>query len=179
MKDFLERMKRMVSREKRKAVSPIVATLLLILIAVAAAVVLYSWVSGLSSSTKSTGAEKTGVAFTVEAGKLYSNTSGKDLARGYNGTAINGSAVDIWVRNIGSVPIDNGTWSLYVLDPTTGQVVAQNVSWTFDTTLGPGDLVNMTVILSYNTTVVTAGDYYTVKVISPQGVADSIYVKAE
>jgi len=157
-----------VMREKRKAVSPIVATLLLILIAVAAAVVLYSWVSGLSSSTKSTGAEKTGIAFTIEAAKLYANTT-------YNSTTY-GANVTIYVRNVGSVPIDNGTWSLYVLDPTKGTVITQNVSWTFNKTMSPGELYNITVKLD---TGLTTGDYYIVKVVSPQGVSDSIYVKAE
>ena len=144
----------------RKAVSPIVATLLLILIAVAAAVVLYSWVSGLTSSTKTTGAERTGVAFTIEAAKI-------------NAT---GNITTIWVRNVGSVPIDNGTWSLYILDPTTGNVVTENTSWTFNSTISPGELKNLNVT---GITGLNSGDYYTVRVVSPQGVSDSIYVKAQ
>ncbi len=142
----------------RKGVSPIVATLLLILVAVAAAVVLYTWVSGLSSSAKSSGAERTGIAFEIEAADL------------------NTTHVTVYVRNIGSMPIENGTWSLYILDPTTSEVVATNTDWTFDTTIAPGELVNKTVAFSGG---VQSGYYYIVKVVSPQGVSDSIYVKCK
>ncbi len=142
----------------KKGVSPIVATLLLILVAVAAAVVLYAWVSGLSSSAKSSGAERTSIAFTIEAADL------------------NTTHVTVYVRNIGSMPIENGTWSLYILDPTTSEVVATNTDWTFNKTIAPGELVNQTVSFSGG---VQSGYYYIVKIVSPQGVSDSIYVKCK
>lgn len=144
----------------KKAVSPVVATLLLILIAVAASLVLYAWVSSLSSEAKGSGAERTGAAFVVEAAKIDANAGN----------------VTVYIRNVGSVPIENGTWSLYVLDPTTGTVVSSNTSWTFGQTIGPGELVDINVT---GVTGLTADEYYIVKVVSPQGQADSAYVKAE
>ncbi len=147
-------------KKTHKAVSPVVATLLLILIAIAAAVVLYAWVSNLSTSTKATGAERTGAAFTIEAAKL-------------NAT---GNWTQIYVRNIGSVSINNGTWSLYVLDPETDTVISSNTSWTFNQSIGPGEVVNANVT---GLSGITAGEFYIVKIVSPQGATDSIYVKAE
>ncbi len=149
-------------KSKKKGVSPVVATLLLILVAVAAAVVLYAWVSGLSAKAKSSGTEKTSVAFDIEAANLY-----------YNGA---GGNVTIYVRNIGSSPIENGTWSLYIIDPDTSAVVAENTSWTFNKTIDIGQIVSTAV--DYSGTL-TVGKYYIVKVVSPQGVVDQIYVKAQ
>ncbi len=156
----------MRKNSRTKGVSPIVATLLLILVAVAAAVVLYAWVSGLSSSAKSSGAERTGIAFEIEAAELY-NTSNKSNA---------GGNVTIYVRNIGPMPIENGTWSLYVLDPTTSQVIAINTSWSFGKTISPGEIVSTTVIFDKN---LTTNQFYVIKVVSPQGVSSSIYVKCK
>ena len=144
----------------KKAVSPVVATLLLILIAVAASLVLYAWVSSLSSEAKGSGAERTGAAFVVEAAQIDTNTP---------------QNVTVYVRNVGSVPIENGTWSLYALDPTTGTVVASNTAWTFNQTIGPGELVSTNVTVSG----LVEDEYYIIKVVSPQGQSDSAYVKAE
>lgn len=130
---------------------------MLILIAVAASLVLYAWVSSLSSEAKGSGAERTGAAFVVEAAQL------------------NASHAKVYVRNVGSAPIENGTWSLYLLDPTTGTVVGSNTSWTFNQTIGPGELVDLLV----SVTGATEDEYYIVKVVSPQGQSDSAYVKAE
>ena len=151
-------------KSRRKGVSPVVATLLLILVAVAAAVVLYAWVSGLSAKAKSSGTEKTSVAFDIEAANLY-----------YNSTSGSGN-VTVYVRNIGSAPIENGTWSLYIIDPDTSAVIAENTSWTFNNTIDIGQIINTAVGYSGSLTI---GKYYVVKVVSPQGVTDQIYVKAQ
>ena len=164
----------------KKGVSPIVATLLLILVAVAAAVVLYAWVSGLSSSAKSSGAERTGIAFEIEAAKLEWNsnyTSGSIV----NTTLVNAT---VFIRNIGSMPIENGTWSLYILYPVSGTIIPDNTSsftFTVNRTLAPGEIVNATVLFMNSTVFdnVVPGHYYTIKVVSPQGVSDSTYVKCE
>ncbi len=153
-------------KKPHKAVSPVVATLLLILIAIAAAVVLYAWVSNLSTSTKATGAERTGTAFTIEAATL----------KNHNSTFV---VANVYVRNIGSVSIDNGTWSLYVVDPETDTVVTSNTTWTFGQSIAPGDVLNTSILLDNSTGTIKAGEFYIVKVVSPQGATDSIYVKAE
>ena len=182
---------------KNKAVSPVVATLLLILIAVAAAVVLYAWVSSLNSSAKGSGAENTGSAIVIEEAKLIKNLTRFNIDNA-DTNITDATAVKIWVRNIANRPIDNGTWALYVIDTQTGAIVAVANNWTFNKSLTPGEIyVNVTSItpdgISVNTTnntyiyitngtVLAAIDVnkdYIIKVVAPNGVSDAVVVKPE
>ena len=179
-----------------KAVSPVVATLLLILIAVAAAVVLYAWVSSLNSSAKGSGAENTGNAFVIEEARLIKNLTRINVNNltGASYDITNATAVQIWLRNIANRPIDNGTWAVYLIDAQTGAVLAVADKWTFNATLTPGEIyTNVTAWISgvgfgteNNTFIyftngtqlgISTDNYYIVKVVSPDGVADSAIVK--
>lgn len=181
---------------KRKAVSPVVATLLLILIAVAAAVVLYAWVSNLNSSAKGSGAENTGSAIVIEEAKLIKNLTRFKVEGNTNIT--DATAVKVWVRNIANRPVDNGTWALYVIDTQTGAIVAVANKWTFNKSLTPGEIyvnvtsitpngvsvnaTNNTYIYITNGTVLAAIDVnkdYIVKIVAPNGVSDAVVVKPE
>ena len=81
----------------KKAISPVIATLLLILIAVAASILVYVWVTGYASSV--TGAEASQLQERIKI----------DTVSVPSGTA--GSNVTIYVRNIGNVEV-NVTLSL-------------------------------------------------------------------
>ena len=184
---------------KRRAVSPVVATLLLILIAVAAAVVLYAWVSSLNSSAKGSGAENTGSAIVIEEAKLIKNLTRYNVSGDANSVNItDATAVKVWVRNIANRPIDNGTWALYIIDSQTGAIVAVANKWTFNKSLTPGEIyvnvtsvtpngisvnaTNNTYIYITNGTVLAAIDVdkdYVVKVVAPNGVSDAVVVKPE
>jgi len=181
----------------RRSVSPVVATLLLILIAVAVALVLYSWVSNLSSGAKSSGAENTGSAIVLEEAKLIRNLTWIKITNstGTEFNFTNATAVRIWLRNVGSQPIDNGTWSLYVIDSQNGNIVAFSSDWHFDKTLTPGGLYeNVTVVFNgyvFNTSVnqyiylsnatvlssIDPNKQYIVKIVGPNGVSDAVIVK--
>jgi len=89
---------------KNKAVSPVIATLLLILIAVAAAVLVYVWVTGYATSVTSSGTPELRERIKVEA------------------ISYSASTLTIYVRNVGdvSVTIDY----VYVIDAETGNVEA-------------------------------------------------------
>ena len=184
---------------KTKAVSPVVATLLLILIAVAAAVVLYAWVSSLNSSAKGSGAENTGSAIVIEEARLIKDLTRINVSGDTNSINISdATAVKVWVRNIANRPIDNGTWALYVIDTQTGAIVAVADKWTFNKSLTPGEIyvnvtsitpdgisvnaTNNTYIYITNGTVLATIDVnkdYIVKVVAPNGVSDAVVVKPE
>ncbi len=96
----------MMKLKKRKAVSPVIAGLLLIAIAVAASVVTYSWVM---SMTKTQGGRaQTSLGIDNVQLDLYNSES----------------QVKIWIRNSGSVPAMIKTFYLY-----SGEtLIAQNNS---------------------------------------------------
>jgi len=87
----------------RKAVSPVIATLLLILIAVAAAVLVYVWVTGYATSITTAGTPELRESIKIEAIKYDDST------------------LTVYVRNVGdvSVTID----SIYIVNASTGNVI--------------------------------------------------------
>ena len=112
----------------RKAVSPVIATLLLILIAVAAAVLVYVWVTGYASSVTSTGTPELHEEIKIDA------------------VSYNGTTLTVYVRNIGdtSVLVDH----IYVIATNNTVIAAAEVtlsldpgsveSTSFEVTLQPG-----------------------------------------
>ncbi|RLG70708.1 MAG: flagellar biosynthesis protein FlaG [Thermoprotei archaeon] len=128
----------------KKAVSPVIATLLLILIAVAAAVLVYVWVTGYATSITTAGTPELRERIKVEA-VSYNDTS---------------NTLTIYVRNVGdvSVTID----SIYVMYAENSTIV------TMTTTSVPIDVndvesMDVSVSLATDTT-------YVVKVVTTNGV---------
>ena len=93
---------------KSKAISPIIATLLLILIAIAAGVVVYAYVIGfVGNSTTSPG-----------------NTQGVISIDNFCASSVShcgGNNYTIAIRNVGTTTIPAGTVSLYFTDLTSGK----------------------------------------------------------
>jgi len=92
---------------RRKAVSPIVATVLLIIIAVAAGVLIWVWLHGFAE--KNPTAQPT----LQEEFKIDS-------------VSVSGNVVTIYVRNIGQV--GDTVSSAYILDAVSGNTVCSNTS---------------------------------------------------
>jgi archaeal type IV pilus assembly protein PilA len=95
--------------KERKAISPIIATLLLILIAIAAGVVVYAYVIGfVGNSTGNTG----------------NNTSVISIdsfcASATLGKCTSGNSFYVVIRNVGSVSVPSGNAQLYFTDITSG-----------------------------------------------------------
>ena len=99
-----------------RAVSPVVATALLVLIAVATAVLLYLWVSGTVAS-QPTEQLTLREQLKIDAADIYFNTT----ANAFNYT--------IYVRNVGSVPANITT--IYVINANTSEVAYFNSSLNF------------------------------------------------
>ncbi|MBS7659046.1 hypothetical protein KEJ20_07885 [Candidatus Bathyarchaeota archaeon] len=136
----------------RKAVSPVIATLLMIAIAVAASILVYVWSMGLVGSLQGTGGQQTKEQLIVEA---YDAT---DTASPYGWT--------LRIRNVG--PATSTIAAVYVEgQPTT-------LSGT--TTYSPGASGSLTITFSAPT--VTNGMAYTVKIVTTSGAVFSISVIA-
>jgi len=131
-----------------KAISPVIATILLVMIAVAASVFLWVWLSGYVTSTSSeveTGTETVKVAVKIDGVKYDSATQ----------------KVTIYVTNIGGVAAN--ITSAYVLD-SKGNVVASNTSANLKLDPGATGSVDVT---GAN---LVSGDTYVAKVVTSEGV---------
>ena len=135
-------------RYNRKAISPVVATLLLIAIAVAAAIVSYSWIMSMIKTQGS--AAQTGIR--LEIVKFAMNGTNKDW-------------VNVTIRNVGSVGTKIET--LYVT--YGGTTYAQD--YTGDNVIGLGDKREM----CFGTNelpggfIWTPGEAYDIKVVTDNG----------
>jgi len=125
----------------RKAISPVIATLLLILIAVAASILVYVWVTGYASSVTSTEATQLQERIKIDAvGAKHGNSTGNYY-----------DIISIFVRNIGDVKANVS--SIYIYD-NEGKVVVSvtNIS---KGGISPGATVNFTIALNYNKSGIT------------------------
>ena len=157
---------------KRKGVSPIIAVLLLILIAIAAGVMVYAFVAGwVGSATSST---------TVAQGQLS-----VDFADA-NATAGN---ITVYIRNVGGVTVNidgiyvsvaGGSelpWNNVTNASGTGFYAKDTYPSTFgNLTITPGQVVP--IIIHYNANVLSEGQLYTVKLVAKDGTTYVFSVKA-
>jgi len=127
---------------KRTGVSPVIATLLLIVIAVAAAVLAYIWIIGYQGTLT----QQASTAQLQERIKI-------EAVQFSNGT------LTVYVRNIGDVNVTIN--ALYVIDKT-GTIIGSNTSVSL--TLGPGQVKTDTVSAT-----LTSGETYTVKAVTQKG----------
>jgi len=137
----------------RKAISPVIATLLMIAIAVAASILVYVWSMGLVGSLQGTGGQQTREQLIIEAYDAASDTSHPYI-------------VTLFIRNVG---------------PTTSQIAAvyvegHTMSWGFSgggTTITPGQsrILYVTVSTTGAGTglVWTPGAAYVVKIVTTSG----------
>ncbi len=96
-----------------RAVSPVVATALLVLIAVATAVILYLWVSG-TVANQPTQQQVLREELKIDTASVYYNTSDGNYY------------FDIYVRNVGSATAN--ITNIYILDANNGLVIYQNTT---------------------------------------------------
>jgi len=145
----------------KRGVSPIVATLLLILIAIAAAAVLYVWVNNLSSSATQYNSGNVASAISIDAADLMITTANNNV----NVTA--------YVRNIGGSEI-NGNFNVYVYNQT-GALVASGT--TGSVSIQPGQVQPVYASLN-NTTNIVPEQAYSIKIVAPSGASAVISVTA-
>ncbi|MCC6057183.1 MAG: hypothetical protein LM583_10950 [Desulfurococcaceae archaeon] len=134
----------------KKGVSPIIATVILVLIAVAAGVMLWLWVSGFASTTP---AQQQALNERIRIDAVQVSTTG--------GT----TTVTIYVRNIGNSDVKIG--AAYILD-TTGIIKATNTSTDKLPTIQPNEVKTVTVSVTSNA--LSTGYAYVAKVVTINGV---------
>jgi len=132
-----------------RAVSPVVATALLVLIAVATAVLLYLWVSG-TVTNQPTNNPALQEAIKIEA--IYNDTSPNVYA---------------YIRNVGTVPAN--ITAAYMINLDNGNITAQNLS--IGVVIPQG---NATRVLLFKNADMTPGVTYLVKVVTKNGVEATI-----
>lgn len=137
---------------KRTGVSPVIATLLLIVIAVVAAVLAYIWIIGYQGTlTQQATATQLQERIKIEAVGYYS------------GNKLNAS-----VRNIGDVTVN--VTAIYVYNVTTGTVAAYKIlTGSNAVVLAPGEVKPVPPIGEEVTVVLKPGVTYTVKVVTQKG----------
>ena len=132
---------------KRRGVSPVIATLLLIVIAVAAAVLTYVWVTGYMGTLQSqAGAQQVQERIKIEAIDITNNK--------------------VYIRNIGETKVTIA--AVYLINSTTGSIIANT---TTATDISPGDLQSVSLTLS---TYMKSGATYIVKAVTKKG-AEATY----
>jgi flagellin-like protein len=132
----------------RKGISPIIATVILVLIAVAAGVMLWLWVSGFASAMP---AEQQALneRIRIDAVKVESGRDGN-------------KNVTIYVRNIGKTDVVIG--AAYILD-TSNTIIASNTD-TQSMSISPGSVVEVEV----SSVSLRSGYAYVAKVVTINGV---------
>jgi flagellin-like protein len=127
---------------KRRGVSPVIATLLLIVIAVAAAVLTYIWVTGYMGTLQSqAGAQQVQERIKIEAIDITNNK--------------------VYIRNIGETKVTIA--AVYLINSTTGSIITNT---TTATDISPGDLQSVGLTLG---TYMKSGATYIVKAVTKKG----------
>jgi flagellin-like protein len=180
----------MMKHRSKKAVSPVLATLMMVAVAVAMSVIIFTWSqSFLSQTSEAASGQQASQNIAAQSGILIEAVTATQSASGSNGTAT------IYVRNVGGVSIELGSisvvgrpsnskfkGSISIPQLTTGdnyyyvsssyrlKVVAPA-----DLTIGRGYSKTMTVNFAqlddanYPNHQLTAGDMFTVKVTTKAG----------
>ena len=112
-------------KARMRGISPIVAVLLLILVAIGAAVLIYLWLTGFAGkSTQTPSSLQT--QFKIETARIFNGTGAP--SKGANAT------IDIYLRNTGRTSIDLGALkdenalAIYIYNSYTGDLVYSNTT---------------------------------------------------
>jgi archaeal type IV pilus assembly protein PilA len=144
--------------KERRAISPIIATLLLILIAIAAGVVVYAYVIGfVGSNTSNTGATTSVLQIENFCASINTHCTGSNV-------------YSIVIQNTGSTSFPTGTFQIYFTDITASGQPNGVVSTCSTSNIAPGSSV--TCAGTTWTGIMTApssGDTMSVKVVAPDG----------
>src|SRR5579875_438778 len=149
--------KDLLFKGERKAISPIIATLLLILIAIAAGVVVYAYVIGFVGNSTSNSGSTTSV-ISVDNFCVSATIN------------CNGHAYSITIRNVGTTTIAASTVDLYFNDVTAGTSGADttNCQITGASGLAPGATLTCSNVLPSGITA-ASGHQITVKAVASDG----------
>jgi flagellin-like protein len=139
--------------KSKKAISPVIAVLLMVAIAVAASILVYVWSMGLVGALQGTGGQQTREQLIVEA---------------YNAKTTTGTITwTLYIRNVGPTGVNIS--AVYVEGVPAG--------FGGNTNLNPGAAGTLTVTVSATVTI-APGAAYTVKIVTTSGAVFSYSVIA-
>ena len=133
----------------RRAISPVIATLLLILIAVAASILVYVWVTGYASSV--TGAEATQLQERIKIDAVG---------------ITNATNVTVYVRNIGEIEVN--VTDVYIIDSQTSQILGRTHLTGNSGVIAPGSVLS--VVVDNLSPAMSTGKTYIAKAVTANGV---------
>ncbi len=145
--------------KERKAISPIIATLLLILIAIAAGVVVYAYVIGfIGNSTSNTGGNTSVLQVENFCASINTHCTGSNV-------------YSVVIQNTGSGAFPTGNFQIYFVDITASGQPTGVVATCSSSNVSPGSSATCSGsswagVLSPTP---NAGDTITVKVVTPDG----------
>lgn len=145
-------------RRSRNAISPIIATLLLILIAIAAGVVVYAYVLNFVGNNQPTGGPQSVISIDTACVSLSNKCSSTDALYAY-------------VRNTGATTISKANnISIYLTDVTTGATATSTCTISSNITPNTAqNCVGPTTALTWSGTAPSVGDSITVKAVVSDG----------
>jgi archaeal type IV pilus assembly protein PilA len=143
---------------RKTAISPIIATLLLILIAIAAGVVVYAYVIGfVGSSTGNNGANTSVLQIENFCASTTTHCTGANV-------------YSIVIQNTGSTAFPSGSFQIYLVDITASGQPSGVVTTCSTGTIAPGTSTTCAgTTWAGVLTAPSAGDTVTVKVVTPDG----------
>jgi hypothetical protein len=145
--------------QKVKGLEPIVAAVLLIVVAVIGAVLIYLWFAGYVTKTTSQAEQMaTSEKLKIEAASLPA-----------------GGTATLHVRNLGGDVVNLVT--AYILRPGTITPICGPLTPAGTTTINPGALATVTVDVSGCTTI-AAGNDYVIKIVTQRGTEFAVTVTA-
>ena len=157
-----------LDRERKSGISPIIATLLLILIAIAAGVIVYAYVFNfVGNSTTNQGNAQSVISI-----DLF-------CASATHSCSANTQSFALVIRNVGSTTIAAGTANIYFTDITSG--ASGSAACAISAPVSPGSTYSCTsggTSWPAGTTAPSAGDTLNVKIVNPDGGQATSSVKA-
>ncbi len=140
----------MTVAQRRRGLSPIVSVILLILVAVGATIILYSWLSGAASNNP------------TQTGSLYERIAVNAVQ--YDAT---NKKATIFISNLGKTSVKIA--SAYIINATSGVVLCSNTSIS-DVTIPPGNTGNVTIENCLSSTEALPSGVYIAKVVTSDGI---------
>jgi len=152
----------MAKRAARRAVSPVLATLMMVAVAVAMSVIIFTWSQGfLSQTSEAASAQQAAQNIAAQSGILI------------EAATFSSSSGSITIRNVGKVQVELAN---YYLTQTRGATTDYKVD-TLTGSITPGGATTKTILPAPALTTFNPGDIVTIKVTTKAGTfAQATYI---
>ena len=153
----------MVKKMAKRAVSPVLATLMMVAVAVAMSVIIFTWSqSFLSQTSEAASGQQAAQNIAAQSGILIESAT----------FTTGSSSVDVTIRNVGKVTVTLGRY--YITQTSGGTTSSNSDSFSSSDTVEPGSATTKTLTLPSSA---SSGDIITIKVTTKAGTfAQATYI---